>query len=109
MLGILVLCVATVKDDVAGAAQSLDDAQNRVLRELNLPSVVDALDAPIGLPPSLLRKAEEVRVSQGPERIEQEFDDVQMLASRAQRILDDVSRYPAEHCTRLIITGHGYP
>ncbi|KZV63101.1 BRO1-domain-containing protein [Peniophora sp. CONT] len=78
-----------IKEEVAGTSQSLDDAQNRVLRELNLPSAVDALDAPIGLPPSLLRKAEEVRVDQGPERIGQAFDDVQMLAERTQRILDD--------------------
>ena len=98
-----------IKEEVTGTAQALYDTQNKVLRDLNLPSAVDALDAPIGLPPSLLRKAEEVRVNQGPERIEQAFDDVQMLASRAQRILDDVSHYPAEHCTRLIITGHGYP
>lgn len=98
-----------IKEEVAGAAQSLDDVQNRVFRELNLPSAVDALDAPIGLPPSLLRKAEEVRVDQGPERIGQVFDDVQMLAGRVQHILDDVSGCVTFSCYCLLtIAGNGH-
>ena len=40
------------------------------LDTLNLPSALDALDQPIGLPPSLLKKAEEVRLEKGPDRIQ---------------------------------------
>ena len=60
------------------------------LRTLNLPMAVEALDRPIGLPPSLLSKAEEVRTDRGPERIDQAVEDVKTLARRAQKILDDV-------------------
>jgi len=56
----------------------------------NLPAALDALDKPIGLPPSLLKKAEEIRLENGPERVEQSLEDVQMLASRAMAILTEV-------------------
>jgi programmed cell death 6-interacting protein len=56
----------------------------------NLPAVLDALDKPIGLPPSLLKKAEEIRLENGPERVEQLLEDVQMLARRAMAILTEV-------------------
>lgn len=61
-----------------------------VLRALNLPASLEALERPIGLPPSLLQKAEEVRLEQGPEKIEAYFDDVQRLARRAMEVLDEV-------------------
>jgi programmed cell death 6-interacting protein len=51
---------------------------------------LDALDKPIGLPPSLLKKAEEIRLENGPERVEKSLEDVQMLASRAMAILTEV-------------------
>jgi len=51
---------------------------------------LDALDKPIGLPPSLLNKAEEVRLENGPERAEKLLEDVQTLAQRAQAILTEV-------------------
>ena len=54
-----------------------------------MPGVLEALDKPIGLPPSLLRKAEEVRTDDGPARIEKAIEDVQLLARRATQILDD--------------------
>lgn len=56
----------------------------------NLPAVLDALDKPIGLPPSLLKKAEEIRLENGPERVEKLLEDVQMLARRAMAILTEV-------------------
>jgi programmed cell death 6-interacting protein len=60
------------------------------LRFHNLPAALDALDKPIGLPPSLLKKAEEIRLENGPERVEKSLEDVQMLASRAMAILTEV-------------------
>ncbi|KAI6025189.1 BRO1-like domain-containing protein [Pisolithus microcarpus] len=78
-----------VKERVIEAAQVLDDEAERLLRSLNLPASLEALERPIGLPPSLLKKAEEVRLEQGPERIEAYLDDVQRLARRAMAILDE--------------------
>ena len=60
------------------------------LDTLNLPSALDALDQPIGLPPSLLKKAEEVRLEKGPDRIETTINDVQALAARNATLLDEV-------------------
>lgn len=78
-----------VKERVVETAQVLDDEAERLLRSLNLPASLEALERPIGLPPSLLKKAEEVRLEQGPERIEAYLDDVQRLARRAMSILDE--------------------
>lgn len=62
----------------------------RTLRSLNLPSSLEALERPIGLPPSFLKKAEEVRLEQGPERIETYLETVELLARRAMSVLDEV-------------------
>ena len=63
---------------------------SRQLQVLKLPASLDALDKPIGLPPSLLNKAEEVRLENGPERAEKLLEDVRTLARRAQAILTEV-------------------
>ncbi|KAI6115655.1 BRO1-like domain-containing protein [Pisolithus croceorrhizus] len=81
-----------VKERVVETAQVLDDEAERLLRSLNLPASLEALERPIGLPPSLLKKAEEVRLEQGPERIEAYLDDVQHLARRAMSILDEARK-----------------
>ena len=60
------------------------------MRFHNLPAALDALDKPIGLPPSLLKKAEEIRLENGSERVEKSLEDVQMLANRAMAILTEV-------------------
>ena len=62
----------------------------RALRKLNLPSALEALERPIGLPPSLLRKAEEVRLEDGPAKIEASIEDVQRLAHHDLAILEEV-------------------
>ena len=62
----------------------------RELQILKLPAALDALDKPIGLPPSLLKKAEEVRLENGPERGEKLLEDVQTLSRHAQAILTEV-------------------
>ena len=66
---------------------------SRALRKLNLPSSLDALERPVGLPPSLLRKAEEVRLEDGPSKIQVSIDDVERLAHHNFAILEEVS-YP---------------
>jgi programmed cell death 6-interacting protein len=73
-----------------GVAGSDSFNRPRQLQALKLPASLDALDKPIGLPPSLLNKAEEVRLENGPERAEKLLEDVQTLARRAQTILSEV-------------------
>lgn len=62
----------------------------RTLRTLNLPGSLEALEKPIGLPPSLLKKAEEVRSEKGPERIESSIEGVQRLAQQNMDTLNEV-------------------
>ncbi|KAG6329314.1 hypothetical protein ID866_9775, partial [Astraeus odoratus] len=78
-----------VKERIVEAATELDDEADRLLRSLNLPASLEALERPIGLPPSLLKKAEEVRLEQGPQRIEAYLADIQRLARRAMDVLDE--------------------
>lgn len=59
------------------------------MRKLNLPASLEALERPIGLPPSLLKKAEEVRLENGPDKIEASLEDVEMLANRDNSILEE--------------------
>lgn len=66
---------------------------DRQLRKLNLPASLEALERPIGLPPSLLKKAEEVRIEDGPTKIEASIEDVQRLAHHDTTILDEVCRF----------------
>lgn len=84
------------------------------LRELNLPTSIDALERPIGLPPSLLKKAEAVRLEEGPDRIEESIENVERFAEHNSRLLDEVKRihqYPqlstSFPCPTSI--GYGYP
>ncbi|KAH7927929.1 pH-response regulator [Leucogyrophana mollusca] len=78
-----------IKEQLSDAAEELNDEADRTLRSLNLPSALEALEKPVGLPPSLLKKAEEVRLEQGPERIEACLDDVQRLSQHVMAVLDE--------------------
>ncbi|KXN89114.1 pH-response regulator protein palA/RIM20 [Leucoagaricus sp. SymC.cos] len=78
-----------VKEHIIDVAQDLQDQADEELRSMNLPATLEALERPIGLPPSLLRKAEEVRLEDGPERIAVSIQDVQQLAQQNQTILDE--------------------
>jgi programmed cell death 6-interacting protein len=61
-----------------------------MLHSLNLPSSLEALERPVGLPPSLLKKAEEVRRDEGPRYIESSIEDVQRLAHQDMALLNEV-------------------
>ncbi|KAJ7739760.1 BRO1-like domain-containing protein [Mycena maculata] len=78
-----------VKDQIADAAQRLKDEADETLRSLNLPSALEALERSVGLPPSLFQKAEQVRLENGPEKIEASMEDVQRLAQQDTHILDE--------------------
>ncbi|KAJ7158788.1 BRO1-like domain-containing protein [Mycena filopes] len=78
-----------LKDQIADAAQRLKDEADETLRQLNLPSALEALERSAGLPPSLLQKAEQVRLEDGPRKIEASIADVQRLARQDTQILDE--------------------
>lgn len=78
-----------IKEYIKDRAQQLNDGYTRELQSQNLPAALDALDKPIGLPPSLLKKAEEVRSENGPERVEKSLEDIEILAQRAMGVLTE--------------------
>jgi hypothetical protein len=78
----------------------------RVLRALHLPASLEALSKPIGLPPSLLRKAREIREGNMPTVIESSIENIQDQAQKNAKILDDVSSLPSSSDIILNCIGH---
>ncbi|KAI0749790.1 pH-response regulator [Daedaleopsis nitida] len=78
-----------IADEITDRVRRLDDAMASALESINLPAALDALDRPIGLPPSILKKAEEVRLDSGPERVETSVRDVQTLTKQDAALLDE--------------------
>ncbi|KAI0707335.1 BRO1-domain-containing protein [Earliella scabrosa] len=78
-----------ITDEVTDRVRRLDDEVSSTLERLNLPAALDALDRPIGLPPSLVKKAEEVRLESGPERVETSIRDVRTLGKHDSALLDE--------------------
>ncbi|TDL25855.1 pH-response regulator [Rickenella mellea] len=78
-----------LKAEVYDRVEELDDVVSQTLQALNLPASLDALDRPIGLPPSLLKKAEEVRQEDGPSRVDKSIANVEMLAEQNRTLLDE--------------------
>ncbi|KAH9945162.1 pH-response regulator [Epithele typhae] len=78
-----------IAEEVSERVRRLDDNIANTLESLSLPSALDALDKPIGLPPSLVKKAGEVRADSGPERIEAMIRDVQALAKHNADLIDE--------------------
>ncbi|KAI0775185.1 BRO1-domain-containing protein [Trametes elegans] len=78
-----------ITEEIQDRVRHLDDALSSTLEALNLPAALDALDRPIGLPPSLIKKAEEVRLESGPERVETYIRDVQVIAQHVSSLLDE--------------------
>lgn len=61
----------------------------RLLLKLNLPGSLDALDKPAGVPPSLLRRSEEIRSMGGVDSLQHHVDEVQALGTSASGILEE--------------------
>ncbi|KAI0342763.1 BRO1-domain-containing protein [Trametopsis cervina] len=78
-----------LQEEVVACAQRLEDDVTTVLQSLNLPAALEALEKPIGLPPSLLKKAEEVRSEDGPARVQSSVENVRRLAQRNTDLLNE--------------------
>lgn len=77
-----------VKEEVINRVTELDFLADSTLKELNLPACLEALDKPVGLPPSLLRKAEEIKLDDGPIRIDTTLETAEYMSQRCREILD---------------------
>lgn len=59
------------------------------MQSLNLPGSIQALERPVGLPPSLLQKAEDVEAKGGVERIRNLLSDVQRISQTNAKTLEE--------------------
>lgn len=75
---------------------------------MHLPAALDALSQPIGLPPSLLNKAEEIRREDGPVKLPRLFTDISTLSRRCYDIIDQVRKLNA-FCTGLLLLHTEHP
>ncbi|KIS67822.1 uncharacterized protein UMAG_11510 [Mycosarcoma maydis] len=70
-----------VRDSIASKRDELDAIATSTLQSLNLPGSLQALEQPMGLPPALLRKHEEVVAEGGLERLQRIAHDVARIAA----------------------------
>jgi len=77
-----------VREEIEMKREELDSLAASALQSLNLPGSLQALEQPVGLPPSLLRKSEEVQSEGGLRRLEALAEDV----ARVSRIDEDIWR-----------------
>ncbi|WVR09313.1 pH-response regulator protein palA/RIM20 [Kwoniella sp. DSM 27419] len=70
----------TLVRELDGKREELDGVAASTLQSLNLPGSIQALERPVGLPPSLLKKAEEVDSAGGKDRIQSLLQEVNRLS-----------------------------
>ncbi|PWN45049.1 BRO1-domain-containing protein [Ceraceosorus guamensis] len=79
-----------VRDELNARREELDAIAASTLQSLSLPGSLQALEQPQGLPSSLLRKSDEVRLSGGLDRLRSISDDIQRIASVDERLLAEI-------------------
>lgn len=66
---------------------------------LNLPAAIEALEQPIGLPPTLLQHSEEVRQQGGAHSLQDTFATINAMAEKDNAILDEVTLFHLNSAT----------
>ncbi|KAJ3987962.1 BRO1-like domain-containing protein [Lentinula detonsa] len=78
-----------IQEELVNPAKESKNAAEKLLQSLNLPASLEALERPVGLPPSFLRKAEEVRLENGPAKIEAAIEDLYRLSRQNYKLLNE--------------------
>ncbi|KAL7416997.1 BRO1-like domain-containing protein [Mrakia frigida] len=78
-----------VRDEIVGKKEEVDEIAASTLQSLNLPGALQAVERPMGLPPSLLGMAEEVRRERGPERVRKMMDNIKSSRRQADVLLNE--------------------
>ncbi|ORY32117.1 BRO1-like domain-domain-containing protein [Naematelia encephala] len=79
----------TLVRELDGKREELDGVAASTLQSLNLPGSIQALERPVGLPPSLLQKAEDVDSRGGVDRIRGLLVEVERLSRSNARTLSE--------------------
>ncbi|OZJ06787.1 hypothetical protein BZG36_00149 [Bifiguratus adelaidae] len=78
-----------VKEEINKKWEEMTSVCYTTLQSLNLPGALQALEQPIGLPPSLLEKSEEVRALGGLPRLYEMLENVRSMSLKNASLLDD--------------------
>ena len=78
-----------VNTTIVEELENLTAQIHEVLRSLNLPGSLQALEKPLGLPPGLMAHAEEIRQQDGIHRLERSMDDTQKLMYSDQAVYNE--------------------
>lgn len=60
------------------------------MQKLHLPAALEAMDRPVGLPPSIISKAEEIQQEGGLRKIELLMQDGKRMAEQNGRLIEEV-------------------
>ncbi|RFU26102.1 hypothetical protein B7463_g10238, partial [Scytalidium lignicola] len=78
-----------VNNNIIDELELLTTTIHDTLQSLNLPGSLQALEKPLGLPPSLLAHAQEIRQADAMRRLERCFSDTEKLKTSIRGILDE--------------------
>ena len=78
-----------VNNTIVEELENLTAQIHEVLRSLNLPGSLQALEKPLGLPPGLMAHAEEIRQQDGIHRLERSMEDTQKLMYSDQAVYNE--------------------
>lgn len=78
-----------VNQSIIQALEDLTEKMHSILSSVNLPGSLQALEKPLGLPPSLVQHAEEIRQADAIGRIQRAFSDIDMLRSGDMAVYEE--------------------
>ncbi|KAL1921126.1 uncharacterized protein VTP21DRAFT_10842 [Calcarisporiella thermophila] len=78
-----------VKEELIKEAEDLNSLCHSTLQSLNLPGALQALEQPVGLPPSLYAKANQVRADGGMNSLYKLLEDIREYAKSNSALLDE--------------------
>jgi programmed cell death 6-interacting protein len=78
-----------INDQIISKLNELTTKMHEMLQALGLPSALDALDVPLGLPESLMAHAQEVRQQDGPKRVQRSIIETDKVKAHAKRVFQE--------------------
>ncbi|KAI1279848.1 pH-response regulator protein palA/rim20, partial [Mortierella claussenii] len=79
-----------VKEDIGGKFDELTGVCYSQMQALNLPGALQALEQPVGLPPSLLSHIDEVQAEGGMRTLNEMLETVRTVSRQNASILDEI-------------------
>ncbi|GAA97152.1 uncharacterized protein L969DRAFT_44407 [Mixia osmundae IAM 14324] len=78
-----------IEHDLTARIDELDQHASMRLQTLNLPGAIEALESQVGLPPSLLRKAQELRSERATSKLRSMLQDVRRIAQSNALLMEE--------------------